>query len=316
MRLDVVVSDRSGRPVTGLTANDFVILDNGHPRNILTFHANAGEATMRSPAQVILLIDTMNAKFADVSFEQRQVEKFLRQNGGRLPYPVSVDWVTEEGVKAQVAPMLDGNAMADSLAAIKVPVNLIVTSQGIYGAADQFQRSLRVLDMLTQSEAKKPGHKLAIWIGPGWPMLGGPTMDFPPKTQEAFFQEILAMSDRLEKARLSLYSVSLGQADRTTFMYMEWLKGVRKENEASGANLSQTVLAVQSGGLAEPPTNDIIAAINECIRDAGAFYTLTFEATASNQPGEYHELKVQVDKRGLKTRTKTGYYAQPPRQSP
>jgi VWFA-related protein len=311
MRLDVVVTDQSGRPVSGLSAEDFAVFDNGRSGKILAFHANVGEATAESPVRIILLIDTMNASISDVTYERRQVEKFLRQNGGRLAVPVSVDWVTEQGVQAQVAPALDGNAIADKLANMEAHVHSIVASQGVYGAEDQFQRSIQFLDALAQSEMKKPGHKLAIWIGPGWPMLTGPTLDLPPKGHENLFNNIMTMSDRLEKARLSLYSVSLGQADRSTFMYTEWLKGVTKVNETSGANLSQKVLAVQSGGLAEPPSNDIVAAIDECAKDASAFYTLIFEAAAMGRPGEYHELKVQIDKRGLKARAKTGYYVQP-----
>lgn len=315
MRLDVVVSDRSGKPVAGLSAEDFALFDNGRPRRLLSFGANRGDATLRSPAQVILLIDTMNARFADVSYETRQVEKYLRQNGGRLAYPTSVDWVTEEGVKAQVTPMLDGNAMADKLEMMEAAVHSIVAAQGIYGALDLFQRSIRVLDAVALDEAQRPGHKLAIWIGPGWPMLGGPTFDLTEKTHQTLFRDIVAMSDRLDKAHLSLYSVSLGQADRSTFMYTEWLKGVRKVDDASGASLSENVLAVQSGGVAQPPTNDVAEAIDECVQDAEVFYTLTFEAAETDQPYEYHELKLQLDKKGLKARSKTGYYARS-RQQP
>jgi len=40
VQLDVVVNDVSGRPVHGLQKNDFVVSDNGHPRDIRIF---AGE---------------------------------------------------------------------------------------------------------------------------------------------------------------------------------------------------------------------------------------------------------------------------------
>jgi VWFA-related protein len=39
VRVDVVVTDRSGKPVTGLTRDDFVLLDEGQPRPIETFEA-------------------------------------------------------------------------------------------------------------------------------------------------------------------------------------------------------------------------------------------------------------------------------------
>ena len=39
VRLDVVVTDRSDRPVTGLTQNDFVVTENNRPQSIATFEA-------------------------------------------------------------------------------------------------------------------------------------------------------------------------------------------------------------------------------------------------------------------------------------
>lgn len=40
-------------------------------------------------------------------------------------------------------------------------------------------------------------------------------------------------------------------------------------------------------------------------------YGLAFEAAAGDGPNEYHALEVNLDKPGLETRTRTGYYAQP-----
>ena len=41
IRIDVVVTNRSGEPVTGLTASDFSILDSGQPQEISLFEAVA-----------------------------------------------------------------------------------------------------------------------------------------------------------------------------------------------------------------------------------------------------------------------------------
>jgi hypothetical protein len=93
------------------------------------------------------------------------------------------------------------------------------------------------------------------------------------------------------------------------------VKGVKKVQQAGVPNLSLKVLAVQSGGVVLPPTNDMAGSIQECLQDAGAFYTLSFEPAPADGPDQYHELKVRVDKPGLTARTRTGYYDQPEQPS-
>jgi hypothetical protein len=39
IQLDVTVTDKSGRPVTGLGASDFTLMDNGHATRLVSFHA-------------------------------------------------------------------------------------------------------------------------------------------------------------------------------------------------------------------------------------------------------------------------------------
>jgi hypothetical protein len=68
------------------------------------------------------------------------------------------------------------------------------------------------------------------------------------------------------------------------------------------------VLAVQSGGRVLPPSNDLASEIDSCIQDANAFYTISFDPPRADKKNEYHDLKVVVDKPGLKALTNTGYY--------
>src|SRR5580693_3353922 len=73
--LDVVVTDKSGKPVPGLQQQDFTLLDNKQPQKILSFQAAAEKTD--PPVEVILLVDEVNTNFTSVSFERAQVEKFL-----------------------------------------------------------------------------------------------------------------------------------------------------------------------------------------------------------------------------------------------
>jgi hypothetical protein len=59
VRLDVVVTDKSGKPIAGLEPRDFTLLDDGLPERILSFQAYDGITTRPDPpVEVILVIDT------------------------------------------------------------------------------------------------------------------------------------------------------------------------------------------------------------------------------------------------------------------
>lgn len=82
--LDAVVSDKSGKAVPGLQRQDFTLLDNKQPQQILSFEAvQGGGAAAEPPIEVILLVDEVNTAFANVSYERQQIEKFVREDEER-----------------------------------------------------------------------------------------------------------------------------------------------------------------------------------------------------------------------------------------
>ena len=70
------------------------------------------------------------------------------------------------------------------------------------------------------------------------------------------------------------------------------------------------MLAAQTGGQVLEGNNDLASLIDRCIADAKAYYVLTFHPGPAAHANEYRSLAVEVDKPGLKARTRTGYYAQ------
>jgi hypothetical protein len=86
--LDIEVADSTGNAVRGLSQNDFVLLDKGDPKPLTSFQEIDGR-TVQPPVEVILLLDAMNATFEDVGIMRQGIDAFLRQDGGRLPLPLS-----------------------------------------------------------------------------------------------------------------------------------------------------------------------------------------------------------------------------------
>src|ERR1039458_9665557 len=97
--LDVVVTDKSGKPVAGLQRQDFTLLDNKQPQKVLSFDAVQGGAATADPlVEIVLLVDEVNTTFTNLSFERAQIEKFLKRDGGELPRPVSLVFLSDSGM--------------------------------------------------------------------------------------------------------------------------------------------------------------------------------------------------------------------------
>ena len=148
IELDVVVTDKSGKPISGLEREDFTLLDDKQPAKILSFQAyNATTPTEDPLPEVILMFDTVNVGDPYVVTVGRAIEKFLRQNGGHLAQPVAILLMTNLGVTLAAQPSRDGNALATTV--------------------EQLQTRLRTVG---------PPRDGAIWNGPSsapsrWPPL-------------------------------------------------------------------------------------------------------------------------------------------------
>lgn len=310
--LDVVVTQNGGAPVAGLEQQDFTILDNKVKQPITSFRAFGGSQSTE-PIDVILVIDAVNTSYSVVAYERGQIDKFLKANGGKMAHPTSLAVFTDQGIKMQKEFSTDGNALSASLGDYVVALRTINRSTGFYGAVERLQLSINGLRSLAASEGSQPGRKIILWVSPGWPFLSGPGVQLEPKQEQQLFNSIVDLSTQLRQARVTLYSIDpRGTQESTsfTFYYENFLKGVRKPNQAQAGNLGLQVLATQSGGLALHSSNDVAQQLETCMADTDAYYELSFDP-AQGEHDEYHQIEVQLSKRGLIARTRQGYYSQP-----
>jgi VWFA-related protein len=316
--LDVVVKDKSGKAIAGLAEKDFTVLDNGSPQKILSFHATSvGTVSTVQPAdppvRIILLVDEVNLNFSRVAYERDQIKKFLLQNNGVLPHPMSMAFFSDKGTELQDNTSRDGNALLQAFDQHEAALRTVRRDQGFYGRVEQFQLSLNTLGSLAAREAQTPGRKMVVWISPGWPILSGPGIQLTAKEQASEFATIVSLSTALRTARITLYNVNPEGAGAgvNQFYYQEFLKPITVANKVMPGNLALQVLAEQSGGEVFTPSNDIAAQLTHCVADVDNFYTLTLDAAPPDKPNQYHALTVKVATPGLTARTRAGYYQQP-----
>jgi VWFA-related protein len=315
IRLNVVVNDKAGKPVSDLQQQDFQILDNKSPQPILSFEAVAGTHATRDSLEVILIIDAVNLPYTRVAYARDQLKRFLRQDNGALAWPLIIGFVSDSGLELQGVPSRDGNALAAYLDQNQSGLRTINRSQGFWGRDEQMRLSVNAFEQLSQYAGRRPGRKIVICLSPGWPTLSGPNVDLTKKEEEVILNNIVALSTGLRESGITLYAVDpLGTTDSGSFRTFYWesfIKGVRSAKDAKIGNLALQVLAFQSGGRVLNSNNDVTGEIETCVRDANKYYILSFAPEPADGPYDYHTIQVKIDRPKVKAQTLAGYYAQP-----
>ena len=236
IRLDVVVTDASGKPVSGLPAKDFTLLDNGQPQKIVSFQAFDGiNRQPDPPVEVILVIDELNMlvqrrpgffhdaapevsapakelSHGEIAAAEREAESFLRQNQGHLRQPVSIYRISEDGLSASAQPSTDGNLLADEIAHRKEP-RWVWKSPQIAKNISKFNlsepprklkplHSLIALGSIAVEQRRRPCRKLMFWLGPGWQFESNESRG------PGAFDFLTEASTRLRDARIALWSAT------------------------------------------------------------------------------------------------------------
>jgi VWFA-related protein len=309
--LEVVVSKNDGKPIAGLSQRDFRVSLNGQPEPIVGFRAVEGDP---ANVEVILMIDEVNTGFSTVGYERSEIDRFLKQNQGRLAHPVSIAVITDTGMQITPQPSTDGNELAAFLQKVKIPSRSIPRSAGFWGGVEKFHISATGLLNLSTAQQRRPGRKLLIWVSPGWPPLSGADVQLTGKEQDIFFHNLVTLSAAMREARITLYSVDpLGTEDAgyLTMFYKKFTKGVRSPRNMQVGNLGLQVLALNTGGRIFDSSNGIASEIAQAVGDADAFYTIAVDPPPASNPNEYRAISVTVNEGAMTARTLTGYYAQP-----
>ena len=334
IHLDALVLDASGNPVPGLRPEDFTILDNGAPAKILSFHASDGTSAKKEPpSRLILVIDDIDipGNMQDLRTEDHvAVEHYLLKNGGHLTRPVSVYLINDRGLWTVQHPSGDGNAMAHDL--VHNQLNLIRSfaarpmteaNSGVALHDNAAMSALKSLGQIATDERHRPGRKLMVWVGPalsigtGLYRMGAPD-ETPRTTTQENLDTIGWFSLLLREARIVLYTYTVGENDpRANSSRSEKYEngfgpaGGLDVPKGTYVSRDRKVLALNSGGLVMNGSFAILDQVENCVREADPFYTLTFDPGHADALNEHHDLKVQVNEPGLTARTTAAFFDQP-----
>jgi VWFA-related protein len=337
--LDVVVTDKAGKSVDGLTARDFQIFEDGNLQRIRTFEppsvhalppvsAAAGQSVVFDPAQPasfghspvnILVLDQLNTHFADSSFARRSLHDYLASQPVLLPQPTTLLTVYDDHFKQLQAFTRDRDVLLRALAAApaKYPWKLEVNGKAEFGPIERLDQSLRALEEIAQSYARIPGRKSLLWVGGGFPTINPTTID-GDDAQEVK-NALRHVTDVLMDTHVTLYAVdpsstAAGMTEITDSSQMEFVQDAGDALTGSfdpfGASNDFNRLGPVTGGRVVRGKNDIALQIASSIDLGSRFYTIAYSpASSSEAAAQYRKIRVVCLRPGLTTATRDGYYA-------
>ncbi len=337
MVLDVVATDQHGKPVEGLTRDDFRVFEDKRPQTIRSFESAAAhtlpEASLapnvvfdpavpasfgRSPVTVLVL-DQLNTHFADSSFARRELHDTLAAQPALLPQPTTLLTVYDNHFQQLQAFTRDRDALLRALAAAPTKSAWKLETGGNSdvdsGPVERLQQSLNALDQMAQAYATIPGRKNLIWVGGGFPTLNPTTLD--GEIAREVQDTLRHITNVLLSTRVTLYAVDptstaaglseITSVDQTAFATAAG--GLSAGIDPFNAAEDFDRLGPVTGGRVVRGLNDVSQQIASSIALGGSFYTLSYSPTGdSAAPGKYRRIVVECLRPGVSVRTREGYY--------
>jgi VWFA-related protein len=331
VQVSVIVHDKDGNPVTGLTKDDFTLLDQGQRQQISSFaeqkscFTNAAapanpnlftnkfeQGVNAQPPLTVIVVDAYNTRYRDIMlclFTQRapcalpsiffQAEKFFSQ---MQPQDRVALYELADKLYLLQDFTSDPNALRQGLDRGKglIPSSFPPSQSDPINMSDFTMNSMRAIaDRL----AVIPGRKNLIWLSTGFSarrIITDEKIDSTAKT--------------LGNADLPLFAVDAkglfappNTASRGPIADITMVSG-RGSGPPGGFNPIRN-LSEASGGRAFYNTNDLAGAIRRVIDDSAATYLLGYYPDHNKWNGEFREIKVKVNRPGVEVRSRPGYFA-------
>jgi VWFA-related protein len=291
--LNVVALDPTGRPISDLTLADFKVFDNGARQSIASLRLNQAQ----TPPPMVILFDLLNSNLVSRGAVGDAVKTalsglpstgelylYLLAEDGSL-FPVhSLDASPDAAWTRDIGPLLDG-AMRQT---VQVKPQDFRPASPIALPA-RFRTTCTALDrMRAAMESSLRGPKQLLWVTYGFPstirFAGQGWWDGGPTLRE--------LGAHFMRSGITMYTADPGiNLDR----------GI----------LDRDALDILTGATGGQTFSTIALdrAISQARADAGINYSLEYAPASGNWDGKYHKLRVTVDRKGVKLRTESGYFA-------
>ena len=327
VRVDVLVTDRAGAPVTDLTADDFEIIEDGRPQAIEQFKLVETDGTRTPGDPPAPQIRDRDTEFAEASREDvRIVGILLADYQVCWEFQATVRDALVRFVRTELGPN-DLVAVVDPLESVRTllfthdheevisairrfegrkgeytPRNAVEEAHWRYLPRIESVRNAIVRDALKALAVRlgsmREGRKSLIFVSEGFPSLQGST-----------YLQLREIAQEANRHNVSVYA--LDPRGLAAGMPAPATSARRGCSGRVSRRTQETLryLAEETDGRAIVNTNVLADGLAQIVRDASVYYLLGYSSTASRNDGAFHQIRVRVKRPGVEVRARKGYWA-------
>lgn len=363
--VDVIVTDRQGRPVGDLTAADFDVRENNKPQKIDTFKLiqiddeldvdpaknreirslddQAREAARDDVRVIVIFLDDYHTRLGNSMAVREKLARFVRELNPRDLVAIMTPLLPTAGITFS----RNHDATARQIMAFqgrkfdytpKSPVEEVymwMEPQQIETLRNQIVTSA-LEGLCVYLGTLREGRKTIVYVSEGMTgsvpegarttgltgMRGSPTSQPPVglaaqmEAERALRSQQTVMLDylRFVFAAASRSNTSIYTLDPRGLAVSEFdiADKVSFEDDRRSLNEATDVLRIIAGntdGRAMVGSNDPLPGLRQMLRDSSAYYLLGYTSTEAPRDGKFHPIKVEVKRKGVDVRARSGYWA-------
>jgi VWFA-related protein len=325
--IPTLVTDSKGKPISNLTANNFIVYEDGVKQDLENF------GTMDAPFEVALLLDTSGSTRADLELIKKAAASFIAslRSGDRVSI-ISFKSTIRDNKRVSVVEML--NELTDDREVLKQSLDTINISNGTPFYDGLVEISKKIFN--TPPRPETVGRRAVVALTDGVDSVSENDFDeartdlqktgvtsyfIVVNTQDFFEQSLLGDCEdettvRFSRAQLRRYQALFPKgkapefADYCQIGQFELLDISKRLYDLARSEMKQ--IAQNSGGKTFPIANltEAKKAFTEVANEIGTQYSLGYYSSNVKRDGSYRKIKVELrGVQGAKVQAREGYIA-------
>lgn len=223
-------------------------------------------------------------------------------------------------------PGLDPDSSDQSIAQVSQRLKEFEDDQEAFQRDIQVRLTLEAMQELAHNVAGYPGRKNLVWLSGSFPLTIFPdeSSSNPFRNQRAYGDDLRKTAAIFSTSQIAVYPVD-ARGLVAGFLPDASQGGASLAGRRGGPAALRTIqqgstalqashdtmneLAAQTGGHAFYNRNDIDHAIALSVAEGSTYYTLAYYPEDQTPNGRFRKIEVKVDRKGVQTRYRKGYFA-------